>query len=87
VPPYGRLHDLLSWTKLHREPSVHAHAAGLNYLHCLSPPIVHRDIKSANMLVSAEMHVKVTLGGRRTSSQPPNKMVFTTGLRLWDQPS
>jgi len=32
---------------------------GLNYLHRLNPPIVHRDVKSANMLVTAEMRVKV----------------------------
>ncbi|KAJ4461926.1 putative Serine/threonine-protein kinase EDR1 [Paratrimastix pyriformis] len=33
-------------------------ALGISYLHHLVPPIVHRDIKSQNMLVSADMRIK-----------------------------
>jgi len=33
----------------------------MNYLHQLKPPIVHRDLKSPNLLVDASYTVKVTL--------------------------
>ncbi|XVE95172.1 hypothetical protein REPUB_Repub02eG0073200 [Reevesia pubescens] len=34
-------------------------AKGINYLHCLNPPIVHWDLKSPNMLVDKNLNVKV----------------------------
>ncbi|CAN6449536.1 unnamed protein product [Victoria cruziana] len=34
-------------------------AKGINYLHCLSPPIVHWDLKSPNLLVDKNWAVKV----------------------------
>ncbi|PIA56208.1 hypothetical protein AQUCO_00700514v1 [Aquilegia coerulea] len=34
-------------------------AKGINYLHCLSPPIVHWDLKSPNLLVDKNWTVKV----------------------------
>lgn len=36
-------------------------AKGINYLHCLSPPVVHWDLKSPNLLVDKNWTVKVTL--------------------------
>eukprot|EP00811_Abedinium_folium_P006119 NODE_15632_length_1039_cov_9.081140.p1 GENE.NODE_15632_length_1039_cov_9.081140~~NODE_15632_length_1039_cov_9.081140.p1 ORF type:complete len:314 (+),score=63.63 NODE_15632_length_1039_cov_9.081140:83-943(+) len=33
---------------------------GLHYLHTLSPPVLHRDVKCANILVSLECQVKLT---------------------------
>ena len=35
-------------------------AKGMEYLHGLSPPIVHRDLKSLNLLVFDKMEVKIT---------------------------
>ena len=34
-------------------------AKGLLFLHTRSPPIIHRDFKSANVLVDAQWHAKV----------------------------
>jgi serine/threonine protein kinase len=34
-------------------------ARGMNYLHRRNPPIVHRDLKSSNLLVDKNWNVKV----------------------------
>ncbi|CAL5398081.1 unnamed protein product [Camellia sinensis] len=34
-------------------------AKGINYLHCLSPPVVHWDLKSPNLFVDKNWTVKV----------------------------
>ena len=34
-------------------------ARGMSYLHSMSPPIIHRDLKSQNLLVAADYSVKV----------------------------
>ena len=45
-------------------------ARGMNYLHTRSPPIVHRDLKSSNILVDADSHVKVSdFGLARTKAR------------------
>lgn len=48
---------------------VHETAVGMNFLHCMSPPLLHLDLKPANILLDAHYHVKVGLtrgpGGRR----------------------
>jgi serine/threonine protein kinase len=41
-------------------------AKGINYLHCLNPPIVHWDLKTPNMLVDKNWSVKV---GSKFNSQ------------------
>ena len=35
-------------------------ARGMNYLHSCVPPIVHRDLKSPNLLVDKDFTIKVT---------------------------
>ena len=35
-------------------------AKGMNYLHSLNPPVIHRDLKTANLLVDKFWRVKVS---------------------------
>ena len=50
----------LSWARL-LTMALDA-AKGTLYLHTRSPPIAHRDLKSANLLVDVNWHVKVRQG-------------------------
>lgn len=42
---------------------IHETAVGMNFLHCMAPPLLHLDLKPANILLDAHYHVKV---GSRT---------------------
>ena len=49
--------DPLPW-RLRLRMAIEA-AQGMHYLHSSSPPIIHRDLKSLNLLVDADFHIKV----------------------------
>ncbi|KAJ4457966.1 putative Serine/threonine-protein kinase EDR1 [Paratrimastix pyriformis] len=60
-------------------------ARGLNYLHTLRPPILHRDIKSQNMLVTDDMRVKVSDFGISRLTQEAG-IATAAGTPAWSAP-
>ncbi|XP_057446861.1 serine/threonine-protein kinase CTR1-like [Lotus japonicus] len=62
-------------------------AKGINYLHCLKPPIVHWDLKSPNLLVDKNWTVKVCdfgLSRFKANTFIPSK--FVAGTPEWMAP-
>ncbi|XP_078512938.1 receptor-interacting serine/threonine-protein kinase 4 [Lissotriton helveticus] len=39
---------------------IHETAVGMNFLHCMSPPLLHLDLKPANILLDEHYHVKIS---------------------------
>ncbi|CAI5772527.1 receptor-interacting serine serine/threonine-protein kinase 4 [Podarcis lilfordi] len=39
---------------------IHETAVGMNFLHCMSPPLLHLDLKPANILLDGHYHVKIS---------------------------
>ncbi|MGH0183887.1 UNVERIFIED_CONTAM: hypothetical protein FKN15_019196, partial [Acipenser sinensis] len=39
---------------------IHEAAVGMNFLHCMNPPLLHLDLKPANILLDAHYHVKIS---------------------------
>eukprot|EP01025_Chloroclados_australasicus_P028487 TRINITY_DN2821_c1_g1_i7.p1 TRINITY_DN2821_c1_g1~~TRINITY_DN2821_c1_g1_i7.p1 ORF type:complete len:1255 (+),score=138.74 TRINITY_DN2821_c1_g1_i7:174-3938(+) len=50
--------DMMSWDKLGKKVALDI-ALGINYLHTRKPPMIHRDLKSPNVLLSEEGVAKV----------------------------
>ncbi|KAK0594896.1 hypothetical protein LWI29_001676 [Acer saccharum] len=57
IPPY-KSKEVMSWKeRLHIAVDA---AQGLEYLHCgCKPPIIHRDVKTANILLDEKMQAKI----------------------------
>jgi serine/threonine protein kinase len=56
-----RMYDALVTVSFLKHISIFLQARGMNYLHHYSPPIIHRDLKSSNLLVDKNWTVKVVL--------------------------
>ncbi|XP_062906501.1 receptor-interacting serine/threonine-protein kinase 4 [Mobula hypostoma] len=50
--------EILPWELRFR--IIHETAVGMNFLHCMSPPLLHLDLKPANILLDAHHHVKIS---------------------------
>jgi serine/threonine protein kinase len=53
-------------------------AQGMNYLHTFDPPIIHRDLKSHNLLVDQNFNVKVTGASSSQSSHSLSLRSFSS---------
>lgn len=40
---------------------AHQVALGMNFLHCMSPPLLHLDLKPSNVLLDSDLNAKVRL--------------------------
>jgi len=57
----------------------------LTYLHSLSPAVIHRDLKSRNILLSSDMEAKLTDFGI-SRERPDQTMTAGVGTSLWMAP-
>ncbi|KAL4124217.1 hypothetical protein PRIC2_010054 [Phytophthora ramorum] len=76
--------DLLSWArdKIHMAIGV---ASALEYLHSRSPPIIHRDLKSKNILLTRQLEAKVIDFGV-SRGRLDNTMTAGVGTPFWTAP-
>ncbi|KAK2491262.1 LOW QUALITY PROTEIN: hypothetical protein MC885_015715 [Smutsia gigantea] len=49
---------------------IHETAVGMNFLHCMAPPLLHLDLKPANILLDAHYHVKTAARGASRGGAP-----------------
>jgi serine/threonine protein kinase len=58
----------------------------MNYLHRHDPPIIHRDLKSANLLVDDTFNVKICDFGLARLKAFTNTMTGSCGTTQWMAP-
>lgn len=61
-------------------------AEGLVYLHCMRPVIVHRDLKSKNVLLNRQWHAKLSDFGVSRKTEINETMTSGVGTLLWTAP-
>ncbi|CAH1389049.1 unnamed protein product [Nezara viridula] len=68
--------DVLSWQE--RFHIMHGTAKGLEYLHSMEKPLIHRDLKSANVLLDENLTPKVGDFGLVKAGKPFGKLTMFT---------
>ncbi|GLE09781.1 hypothetical protein PINS_up021621 [Pythium insidiosum] len=91
----GDLRNVLSDWKLENRPlgwddrklriALHV-AEGLTYLHTLRPKIVHRDLKSKNVLIDSNWNAKLSDFGISREESSRQTMTSNVGSSLWIAP-
>eukprot|EP01101_Sappina_pedata_P009330 TRINITY_DN5410_c0_g1_i1.p1 TRINITY_DN5410_c0_g1~~TRINITY_DN5410_c0_g1_i1.p1 ORF type:complete len:474 (-),score=96.74 TRINITY_DN5410_c0_g1_i1:88-1509(-) len=61
-------------------------ACGMDYLHNLNPPIIHRDLKSHNLLISDGNRIKVCDFGLSKIMVPASTTMTQSGTPAWAAP-
>ena len=86
-------HKSLNRLPRERTPTRHAHeqiAEGMEFLHALEPPILHRDLKSGNVLMSDDLGSRLAIGdfgvARYQSLDTSKAMTAETGSYRWMAP-
>ena len=84
---YNILHDetcALEWPRiLHMLADT---AKGMTYLHTCKPPVIHRDLKSHNLLVDEFWRVKVSDFGLSTVFEQTDQTMAAYGTPCWTAP-
>ena len=84
---YGILHNytnVLDWELVLR--MLADTARGMTYLHTCKPPVVHRDLKSHNLLVDEFWRVKVCDFGLSTVLEHQSQTMTACGTPCWTAP-
>lgn len=75
----------LRWT-LEKRRIARDIACGLGYLHSRNPPLLHRDIKSKNILLSEELDAKIVDFGVSRDLRKDQGMTAGVGTPYWTAP-
>ena len=59
---------------------------GMSYLHSLKPPLVHRDLKSGNLLVGEDWNTKIADFGLSRLMPEINETLTACGTPAWSAP-
>jgi serine/threonine protein kinase len=80
VPPTG------TWAWALVKKVAEGAARGMNYLHCGNPAVLHRDLKSANILLDDSYNPKVCDFGLSRIKAHENSMTANCGTVQWMAP-